>query len=90
MSYKIKLYHLYPDAMNLYGDLGNVIALRKRCEWRGLEFEVVKVTVGDKIDFSDCDILFMGGGQDRGQKTVSTDLQKRGNEINERIEEGWH
>jgi CobQ-like glutamine amidotransferase family enzyme len=88
MSYKIKLYHLYPDAMNLYGDLGNVIALKKRCEWRGLEFEVVEVRVGDKMDFSDCDILFMGGGQDRGQKIISADLQKRGEEIKERIEEG--
>jgi CobQ-like glutamine amidotransferase family enzyme len=88
MSYKIKLYHLYPDAMNLYGDLGNVIALKKRCEWRGLEFEVVEVKVGDTIDFSDCDILFMGGGQDRGQKTISLDLQKRGDDIRDRIEEG--
>jgi CobQ-like glutamine amidotransferase family enzyme len=88
MSYKIKLYHLYPDAMNLYGDLGNVIAIAKRCEWRGLEFEVVDVKVGQKIDFSDCDILFMGGGQDRGQKIVSADLLKRKDDIKDRIEDG--
>lgn len=88
MSYKIKLYHLYPDAMNLYGDLGNVITLAKRCEWRGLEFEVVEVKAGDKVDFSDCDILFMGGGQDRGQKTIAADLVKRGDDIRDRIEEG--
>jgi CobQ-like glutamine amidotransferase family enzyme len=88
MSYKIKLYHLYPDAMNLYGDLGNVITLKKRCEWRDLEFEVVDVKVGDKVDFSDADIVFMGGGQDRGQKIVAEDLVKRGEAIRERIEEG--
>ena len=88
MSYKIKLYHLYPDAMNLYGDLGNVIALRKRCEWRDIEFEVVEVKVGDKVDFSDADIIFMGGGQDRGQRIIFNDLAKRATEIKSRIDSG--
>lgn len=88
MSYKVKLFHLYPDAMNLYGDLGNVIAIKKRCEWRGLEFEAVNVKIGDKVDFNDADIIFMGGGQDRGQTTVAADLSKRGEAIRDRIEEG--
>jgi hypothetical protein len=88
MSYKIKLYHLYPDAMNLYGDLGNVIAIKKRCEWRGIEFEVVEVKIGDPIDLSDADILFMGGGQDRGQKIIFNDLAKRADEIKSKIESG--
>ncbi len=88
MSYKIKLYHLYPYNMNLYGDLGNVIAIKKRCEWRGLEFEIVNVKIGDKVDFSDADIIFMGGGQDKGQSIVSFDLIKRGAQIRDRIEDG--
>ncbi len=88
MSYKIKLYHLYPDAMNLYGDLGNVIALSKRCQWRNIEFEKVDVKIGDKIDFADADMIFMGGGQDRGQKIVSNDLLKRKNEIQNLVESG--
>jgi hypothetical protein len=74
--------------MNLYGDLGNVIAVQKRCEWRGLEFEVVNVKIGDKVDFSDADIIYMGGGQDRGQDRVSQDLLKRGPKIKDRIEDG--
>lgn len=88
MNYKIKLYHLYPDAMNLYGDLGNVICLQKRCEWRNFDFEVVNVKIGDKVDFKDADIIYMGGGQDRGQRTVSGDLKKRGGEIKEFVEKG--
>lgn len=88
MSYKIKLYHLYPDAMNLYGDLGNVIALSKRCEWRDIEFEVVRVKIGDTVDFSDADIIYMGGGQDRGQKIIQNDLLKRKSEIQGWIESG--
>lgn len=88
MSYKIKLYHLYPDAMNLYGDLGNVIAIKKRCEWRGIDFEIVDVKIGDQVDLADADILFMGGGQDRGQNIIKDDLQKRAKEIKSRIESG--
>lgn len=88
MSYKVKLYHLYPDAMNLYGDLGNVIAIQKRCEWRDIEFEVIEVKIGDPIDLSDADIIFMGGGQDRGQKIIFNDLAKRAPEIKNRIESG--
>lgn len=88
MSYKVKLYHLYPDAMNLYGDLGNVITLSKRCQWRNIEFEVVNVKIGDKVDFADADIIYMGGGQDRGQKIIQNDLAKRKLEIQSRIESG--
>ncbi|NTV63558.1 MAG: glutamine amidotransferase, partial [Oscillochloris sp.] len=33
--YSLKLAHLYPSSMSIYGDRGNVIALRQRCAWRG-------------------------------------------------------
>jgi len=86
--YKIKIYHLYPDAMNLYGDFGNILTLEKRCKWRGIKVEVVKATVGSKIKFAECDLLFIGGGQDRGQKAVAEDLHRRGPKIREEIEKG--
>lgn len=79
---------MYPNAMNLYGDLGNVITLVKRCEWRGIEAEVVPVKVGEKVDFGACDLLFMGGGQDSGQKLVADDLVTRGPAIKAEIEGG--
>ena len=88
MSKKITIFHLYPDAMNLYGDLGNIIALVKRIEWRGFEAEVKNIHVGDTADFSKADILFMGGGQDSGQKIIVDDLIKRGADIKEEINSG--
>jgi lipid II isoglutaminyl synthase (glutamine-hydrolysing) len=88
MGYKIKLFHLYHDQMNLYGDLGNVWALKRRCEWRGIDFEAVDVRIGDKVSFKDADIIYMGGGQDRGQMIVANDLLKRGEEIKDRVENG--
>ncbi|HCW51666.1 MAG TPA: glutamine amidotransferase, partial [Clostridiales bacterium] len=54
--------------MNLYGDRGNVIALRRRAEWRGIEVGLTAVGLGEAVDFTAFDILFMGGGQDKEQK----------------------
>lgn len=88
MTYKVKLYHLYPDAMNLYGDFGNIISIQRRCQWRGLEFEKVDVKIGERTSLRDADIIFMGGGQDRGQNIIAGDLSKRGAEIRDRIEDG--
>ena len=34
---KVQICHLYPDLLNLYGDRGNIICLRQRLAWRGLE-----------------------------------------------------
>jgi lipid II isoglutaminyl synthase (glutamine-hydrolysing) len=88
MAHKITIYHMYPESMNLYGDLGNIVTLVRRCEWRGIEVNVVNVKVGDKVDFSACDILFMGGGQDSGQKIVTEDLVAKGPAIKSEVEGG--
>lgn len=75
---KLLLGYLYPDLMNIYGDTGNVIALKKRCEWRGIEFEIKKISLEtDPEELKKCDLFFFGGGQDRQQIIVSEDLHKR-------------
>ena len=71
---KIKLAHLYPKLLNIYGDKGNVLALKCRCEWRGIEIEIDEINIGDSI--SEHDIYFIGGGQDLQQIEVSKELQR--------------
>lgn len=71
---KIKIAHLYPKLLNIYGDGGNVLALKKRCEWRGIQVEIDEINIGDKI--SEHDIYFIGGGQDLQQVEVAAELQK--------------
>ncbi len=66
--------HMYPDLLNLFGDEGNVKILQKRCEWRGLPVEVKKVCRGEKIDFSDVDLVFLGGSSDQEQRMAATEL----------------
>jgi CobQ-like glutamine amidotransferase family enzyme len=78
---KIVIAHLYPREMNIYGDLGNIITLVKRLEWRGYEAEVRAVEIGEKFDFDAVDIVFGGGGQDSGQLVMGADLLKRGEEL---------
>ncbi len=62
--------HLYPELLNLYGDSGNILCLRKRMSWRGIEPEIREVHVGDTPSFADVDIAFIGGGSDREQSIV--------------------
>ncbi len=88
MKIKLTLAHLYPDNMNLYGDLGNIVTLEKRCSWRQIDLEIIKVNVGDSIDLEKVDLLFLGGGQDQGQKIIATDLLKRKEEIQKEIDRG--
>ena len=54
----IKIAHLYPDMLNLYGDRGNIIALTKRMELRGISTQVDKITMGKSFNADDYDILF--------------------------------
>lgn len=74
--------------MNLYGDLGNVTTLVKRSHDRDIDIDLLDIKRGDKADFKYADLVFMGGGQDRGQKIITPDLKKRGKEIKEEIEKG--
>jgi CobQ-like glutamine amidotransferase family enzyme len=80
--------HLYPHEMNIYGDTGNVIALRQRLAWRGLEARVDPVPAGDRYDFTAADLVFAGGGQDRSQMIVADDLQERGPALREAVAAG--
>ncbi len=72
---KIKIGHLYPDLLNLYGDRGNIQCMKKRCEWRGIEVEVKEFHISDQVDFSDLDIVLLGGGSDREQMLVCEKLK---------------
>ena len=67
---KITIGHLYPDLLNLYGDRGNIACMMQRCIWRGIEAETKEYNLGDKIDFSEVDIVLLGGGSDREQMIV--------------------
>jgi lipid II isoglutaminyl synthase (glutamine-hydrolysing) len=73
----LHLVHLYPRLLNLYGDRGNIITLRQRCAWRGMELRVHEIGLGESLPLEPPDIFFMGGDQDREQTVVVEDLRER-------------
>lgn len=78
----INICHLYPDLLNLYGDRGNIFALKKRCEWRNIEINIHNISIGDKFAPEDYDIIFLGGGQDAEQEIIQKDVfSEKGKEI---------
>ncbi|MEL6326204.1 MAG: glutamine amidotransferase [Cyanobacteria bacterium J06626_23] len=74
MTYSLTITHLYPQNLNLYGDLGNVIALQRRCEWHGLDCTVQGLNLGDRATSGQTDLYFMGGGQDNDQVAIVEDF----------------
>ncbi len=76
MAETVHAVHLYPTTMNTYGDRGNVIALSRRAEWRGVPLEWHEVELGEAAPPA-CDLLFVGGGQDRVQSAIGADLRSR-------------
>jgi lipid II isoglutaminyl synthase (glutamine-hydrolysing) len=65
---------LFPDLMNIYADRGNLLLLQRRCEWRGIGFELSGAGLGDAVDPDAHDLFYLGGGQDRDQALCAEDL----------------
>ncbi len=70
----LNIVHLFPEFMNLYGDAGNILVLKKRCALRGIEVNVISVSANDEIDLKDADIVFLGGGSEKDQKKAGDKL----------------
>ncbi|MCL5411341.1 MAG: glutamine amidotransferase [Patescibacteria group bacterium] len=85
---KLTIGHLYPKLMNIYGDRGNIITLANRSRWREISVEVKDISLGEPID-PEIDLFFFGGGQDKEQILVASDLQEeKGRALIEAVENG--
>lgn len=73
----LRICHLYPDLLNLYGDRGNLIALVNRARWRGITASVAECRLGDALNAAAYDLFFIGGGEDRQQRLAAADLRSR-------------
>ena len=61
---EINICHLYPDLLNVYGDLGNILILKDRCTKRDITVNIHNISLNDEFNSDDFDIVFFGGGQD--------------------------
>jgi CobQ-like glutamine amidotransferase family enzyme len=85
---RLRLGHLYPALMNVYGDRGNIICLERRCRLRGIELEVVPLGLREPVVPAAVDLLFIGGAQDREQRLVAEDLRAKAGALREAVEAG--
>ena len=85
---ELKILHLYPGLLNLYGDKGNIECLKHRLLWRGIGAEVVCCNSAEEFDLSDIDIIFLGGGSDREEIQVCKELLSHRDAIKEYVENG--
>ena len=86
---ELKLCHLYPDVLNLYGDRGNVLCMERRLQWRGIDVAVTGISVGETLKASEFDLFFIGGGQDFEQEVLLEDLGGgKGSELCAAVQDG--
>ncbi len=79
---QITLLQLYPKDMNIYGDWGNTLVLKRRLEWHGFSVKLLEYNPGDTFP-EDVDLIVGGGGQDSGQDVIQNDLLSIGTKLHD-------
>src|SRR3989339_578109 len=85
---KLSIAHLYPNLLNIYGDRGNILTIKKRCQWRDIEVEITEIDIEDDINPDKYDFYFIGGGQDQQQIAVAKRLQEVSAQVHEAVNTG--
>lgn len=86
---ELKICHMYPDVLNLYGDGGNIRCLTQRLKWRGIDVSVLRAPIGEQVSLAGCDLVFIGGGQDFEQEVLLEDLHRgKDAQIKSAVEDG--
>lgn len=86
----IHIAHLYYDLLNLYGENGNIKALKKELENQGFTVAIHFLTIGDILNFEEYDLVYMGAGTEDNQKLVISHLTKYKKDIKKAIEQNKH
>lgn len=87
MKHSLRVCWLYHDIMDLYGDKGNMMVLKKRCEDRDIDFVLDTCGIGEKKNLCDYNLIFLGGGDDKTQFSLIPDLLSRKENIKQAMDE---
>ena len=79
--------YLYYDLMNLYGESGNIKALKNELENQGIKVIIKKLSIDDEIDFKRLDFIYMGTGTKNNMGINLNDLKKYKKEIENAIKD---
>lgn len=84
----IKILHLYSQALDLYGDYKNLTVLCQRIKEIGGDVTVDTVELGEPIDLTGYDMVYIGHGKARNLAAVAPHFVSYGDAIKEAIEQG--
>ena len=82
----IKVLHLYYDLLNLYGEQGNILALKRAFKNQNVEIEVDYLSVQDKIDFKKYVLVYLGSGSTENLLIALEDIKRHKKELKKYIE----
>lgn len=85
---EVKIVHLYPDCMSLYGEYANVVMLRRHLEALGVAVTVEQVMLDDAPDFGEADFIYLGAGTERTQKAAMLALKDHAPGLSAALERG--
>ncbi len=84
---KITIGYLYHDLLNLYGDSGNIKTLLYHLKEQDIETNVKYMSINDKKEFDDVDILYIGSGTDENLLIALEDLKKDKDKLKKYIDD---
>lgn len=84
---KITIGYLYHDLLNLYGDSGNIKTLLYHLKEQGIDTNVKYMSINDKKEFDDIDILYIGSGTDDNLLVALEDLKKDKDKLKKYIDD---
>ena len=79
--------YLYYDLMNLYGEIGNIKAIEYSLKKQGIKVVIDRLTIGDDIDFSKYDLIYIGSGTENNLLFVLDDILKYKGDIKKYIDD---
>lgn len=82
---KIVVGHLFYDLLNLYGESGNILALKKALEDKNIEVEIKQISINDELDLDELDYIYIGSGTENNQIIALEYLKKYKSNIIEAI-----
>lgn len=84
----MRLLHLYPNLMNLYGDYGNITVLTKHLEDQGVSVQIDTREIDEIVQFRKYDFIYIGSGTEYNQIVALKDLINYRDEVEEYVTDG--
>lgn len=84
---KINIMHLYYDLLNLYGEQGNILALKNAFKNQNIDVNIDYLSIGDKKNYKKYDIIYIGSGSEDNLLIALDDLKKDKEQIEKYIKD---